>query len=105
MSLARVFGNFRPRLNIAPLLLTPGFAAIGYAIFGAIAGGVSLWAVPDLFIKAGWLRLANLVLTPTIAGLLMAMVGSWRRKREKTVIQLETFSYGFCFALKSQPLP
>jgi hypothetical protein len=48
MSLARVFGNFRPRLNIAPLLLTPGFAAIGYAIGGASA---AWWAV------AAWLAI------------------------------------------------
>ena len=48
MTLARVFGNFRPRLNITPLLLTPGFAAIGYAI-----GGISAawWAV------AAWLAI------------------------------------------------
>jgi len=30
-----VFGTFRPRLNVAPLLLTPGFAAIGYAVRGS----------------------------------------------------------------------
>lgn len=48
MSLARVFGNVRPRLNIAPLLLTPGFAAIGYAIGGASA---VWWAV------AAWLAI------------------------------------------------
>ena len=48
MSLARVFGKFRPRLNIAPLLLTPGCAAIGYAV-----GGISAawWAV------AAWLAI------------------------------------------------
>ena len=48
MSLARVFGNFRPRLNIVPLLLTPGVAAIGYAIGGAAA---AWWAV------AAWLAI------------------------------------------------
>jgi hypothetical protein len=48
MLIARVFGKFRPRLNITPLLLTPGFAAIGYAAGGAPAAG---WAV------AAWLAL------------------------------------------------
>jgi hypothetical protein len=46
MSKARVFGTFRPRLNIAPLLLTPGFAAIGYAVRGSQG---AWWAV------AAWL--------------------------------------------------
>jgi hypothetical protein len=46
MSKSRVFGTFRPRLNVAPLLLTPGFAAIGYAIGGSSG---AWWAV------AAWL--------------------------------------------------
>jgi fatty acid desaturase len=48
MTNVRLFGTFRPRLNIAPLLLTPGFAAIGYAIGGAQA---AWWAV------AAWLAI------------------------------------------------
>ena len=46
MSKARVFGTFRPRLNIAPLLLTPGFAAIGYAVRGSQGAcwAVAAWA-------------------------------------------------------------
>jgi len=45
MSDVPMFGKFRPRLNIVPLLLTPGFAAIGYAIGGAQAAwwGVAAW--------------------------------------------------------------
>jgi len=48
MSNVRVFGRFRPRLNLAPLLLTPGFAVIGYAVGGRSGAG---WAV------AAWLAL------------------------------------------------
>ena len=45
MSSNTLFGNFRPRLNVAPLLLTPGFAAIGYAVGGAQSAGwcVAAW--------------------------------------------------------------
>jgi hypothetical protein len=40
-----MFGRSRPRLNVFPLLLTPGFAAIGFAIGGAQAAwwGVAAW--------------------------------------------------------------
>jgi hypothetical protein len=48
MSNVRVFGQFRPRLNVAPLLLTPGLAAIGYAMDGRQG---AWWAV------AAWLAL------------------------------------------------
>ena len=46
MSHARMFGTFTPRLNVAPLLLTPGFAAIGYAIRGPQGAwwAVAAWA-------------------------------------------------------------
>jgi hypothetical protein len=81
-----------------PRPVRPLFAAIGYLIFGAAAGGLSVWLVPDLFIKPGWLRVANLLLTPLAAGLIMEAIGSWRERKEKEVIRLETFAYGFCFA-------
>ena len=73
-------------------------SAIGYLIFGATTGAISLLFVPDPFIKLEWLRVLNLVATPLVAGLVMAWVGSWRRHRNKTVIRLESFSYGLSFA-------
>ncbi len=48
MSSDSLFGKVRPRLNLAPLLLTPGIAAIGYAIGG---GRAAWWAI------AAWLAL------------------------------------------------
>ena len=57
-----------------------------------------MWLVPTLFIKTPWLRIANLALTPLAMGLLMDAVGSWREQREKAVLRLETFAYGFSFA-------
>ena len=76
----------------------PGLAALGYLTFGAVAGALSVWLVPTLFIKTPWLRLANLALTPLAMGFLMDAIGSWREQREKEVLRLETFAYGFCFA-------
>ncbi|MEZ0307660.1 MAG: hypothetical protein ACAH21_07020 [Ramlibacter sp.] len=81
-----------------PRPVRPWVAAIGYVIFGAVAGGLTVWLVPDLFIKAEWLKVANLVLTPVAAGLIMQAIGAWRERREKEVLRIETFAYGFCFA-------
>jgi H+/Cl- antiporter ClcA len=82
-----------------PKPVHPWLAAIGYAVYGAVAGALSLWLFPALFIKAHWLRAANLVLTPIIAGLVMSRMGSWRRRRDKDLIRLDTFAYGAFFAL------
>ena len=73
-------------------------AAIGYLTLGALAGWLSLWLVPEVFIKAPWLRWVNLLLTPLAAGLIMAWKGSRRGSQDKEVIRIESFSYGFCFA-------
>ena len=82
-----------------PKPLVPWLAAIGYFVWGAIAGGLSLWLFRGHFISAQWLRIANLVATPILAGFIMAKVGAWRQRREQEPIRLDSFSYGYCFAL------
>ena len=82
-----------------PKPIHPVLAAIGYVIFGAVAGGISVWVAPHLYLDAKWLRIANLIVTPLVAGCVMAAIGAWRRRHEKEVIRLETFTYGYCFAL------
>ncbi|GAB3403499.1 hypothetical protein NX774_20845 [Massilia agilis] len=77
---------------------TPWLAAIGYVILGALAGLVSVFLVPPLL--AGMhLRLANLALTPVFAGAVMVLIGAWRRRREQVVVRLDSFAYGYLFAL------
>lgn len=81
-----------------PKLLTPWLATIGYLAWGAIFGAISLWLFHGHFIQSQWLRVANLFLTPVIAGLIMAKIGAWRRNRDQEPIRLDSFSYGFSFA-------
>jgi len=82
-----------------PKPIHPWLAAIGYAIFGALTGALSLWLLPRLFIEEHWLRVTNVIITPVLAGIIMAWVGAWRRKHEKEVIRLDSFAYGWCFAI------
>jgi hypothetical protein len=97
-AIAELFGHSLKEPFRRPGPPRPWLAAIGYLIFGAIGGGISLWLLPDLFIESGWLRIANLLVTPLLSGLLMEAIGTWRRQRDKEVIRLESFAYGFCFA-------
>ena len=76
----------------------PWLTGLAYVILGAIAGTLSLWLFPALFIKRPWLRVVNLVATPLAAGALMAAIGAWRRRRNEDLILLDRFSYGFLFA-------
>jgi sterol desaturase/sphingolipid hydroxylase (fatty acid hydroxylase superfamily) len=97
-AIAELFGHALKEPFRRSRPVQPWLAAMGYLIFGAAAGGLTVWLVPDLFIKAAWLRVANLLLTPIAAGFIMEAIGSWRERREKEVLRLESFAYGFCFA-------
>ena len=77
----------------------PLVAGVGYAAFGAIAGGLSLWVFPNLFIASHLGRVANVVVTPILAGAAMAMLGAWRRRRDQSTVLLDRFAYAFIFAM------
>jgi hypothetical protein len=76
----------------------PWLAAIGYAGLGAIAGGISVWLVPALFMTSQKAQLLNLLVAPVFAVLVMMAIGSWRRSRGQELIRLDRFAYGWLFA-------
>jgi hypothetical protein len=72
-------------------------AAIGYGIFGIVAGAFSLWIFPNNLTDPS-LRLANLLVTPLLVGGLMVALGAWRTRRHQATIGLDKFVYGYLFA-------
>ncbi|MCP5158958.1 MAG: hypothetical protein H6974_01065 [Gammaproteobacteria bacterium] len=77
----------------------PWLAALGYGLFGALIGGLSLLIIPHHLISAGFSRIVNLVLTPVAVGVCMACFGAWRARRGDRVLRIDRFSYGYLFAL------
>jgi hypothetical protein len=75
------------------------FAILGYALMGALAGGLSLLLFPELFLATPQARVLNLISLPILAGGVMAMLGAWRQRREQQLIRLDRFAYGYLFAL------
>jgi hypothetical protein len=73
-------------------------AAIGHAILGALAGLATVLVVPALLADLH-LRIANLVVTPILAGVAMCHIGAWRPRREQELVRLDRFAYGYLFAL------
>lgn len=76
----------------------PVLAAIGYALLGAAAGGLSLLAFPHAFIANASGRTLNLVFTPLASGAIMAAIGALRRRKDQELVRLDRFSYGALFA-------
>ena len=76
----------------------PGMAGIGYLLFGALLGAVSLLVFPTHFAQGPW-RIVNLAVTPVMAGILMCQLGRWRAHRGQDVLRIDRFAYGYLFAL------
>ncbi len=77
----------------------PWLAALGYALFGAAFGGISLWLLPHHMVTHPLWRWVNLIVTPLAAGLCMAQLGAWRARRGQAVFRIDSFAYGYLFAL------
>lgn len=77
----------------------PWLAAVGYFLFGAIFGGLSLLAVSEYLVSVPKWRIINLIMTPVAVGLCMVAIGTWRAKRGQGVLRIDRFAYGFLFAL------
>lgn len=89
-SVKEVFRNSGPT--------NPVLAAIGYWILGIGAGWISLFLLSSSLLHHAVARAANLLMTPIAAGLIMALIGAWRRRKDQELIRLDRFSYGFLFA-------
>ncbi len=89
-----VLAPWRARDQVGPLV-----AVVGYQLYGAAVGGLSLLVFPAHLVADPGARQLNLVVTPVLSGLAMVGVGAWRRRHEQTLIRLDSFAYGWCFAM------
>jgi len=74
-------------------------STIGFIVWGAIAGGISLLILPKSPISNLALRQLNLLLAPLAAGGIMMLVGRRRDKKGQSLVKLDRFGYAFVFAL------
>jgi VIT1/CCC1 family predicted Fe2+/Mn2+ transporter len=103
----QIFGELLVELVLRPLAATfekrpnPVTAAFGYAMLGGIVGGLSLLLMPNHWLQNPGAQIANLIVSPIVAGIAMAIVGRWRESRGQELIRLDRFSYGYLFAFVS----
>jgi len=76
--------------------------AVGYALLGALAGVLSLLVHPHTLVRgehSTGFHGISLLVSPLITGLVMSSVGAILRRPGKKVVPVESFGYGFAFAL------
>ncbi len=77
----------------------PVLSTIGFILWGAMAGGISLLVFPTSPISNIAFRRANLIVTPLIAGGAMMLIGRLRDRKGSGLVKLDRFGYAFIFAL------
>jgi hypothetical protein len=77
----------------------PVFAGIGYALLGSIAGGLSLLIFPNALARSENFHGISLFISPVLTGLAMAGLGWLLERSGKRRLRLDSFVYGFVFAL------
>ena len=76
----------------------PLLASFGYAVLGALTGGLSLVIFPHPLIHPSKIHGVSLLIAPVVTGSVMAMTGSILHRQGKKASQIESFGYGFTFA-------
>src|SRR5690606_37432557 len=77
----------------------PLLSTVGFLLWGAIAGGISLFILPQSPISNPVFRKINVLLTPMVAGGVMMLIGRHRDKSGQTLVRLDRFGHAFAFAV------
>lgn len=77
----------------------PVLATVGYLILGTATGGISLLFLPHPLVHPSRFHGISLLISPLITGSIMSLIGYTLRRHGKQAAQIESFGYGFAFAL------
>ena len=77
----------------------PWLLGIGFAAFGAMAGGLSLWVMSNALLHVHGFRVAYVLFAPIAAGALSAAVARWRHRKDGLQWNIDRFANGYLFAL------
>jgi hypothetical protein len=77
----------------------PLLAGTLYLLIGIGFGVLTVLLFPHPFFHPSRFHGSSLVVSPVLTGLLMARIGLARRRKGQASVRLESFAYGFIFAL------
>ncbi|WP_058185839.1 hypothetical protein [Terracidiphilus gabretensis] len=81
------------------ITISPVFAAAGYLLLGVGFGAISVHIFPHHMVQPSRIHGISLIVSPFITGSIMRQIGLARRRKGANTVQIESFWYGFTFAL------
>jgi hypothetical protein len=79
--------------------INPVLAVMGYLLLGVGFGALSVFLFPHPLVHPSRFHGISLILSPLITGLIMSQIGLLHRHKGRDSLQIESFGYGFTFAL------
>ena len=73
-------------------------SSVPYAAAGFVVGIVSVAVFPHPLVRPARIHGISLIVSPLLTGLIMSQVGSLLRRRNRRVVQIDSFGCGFAFA-------
>jgi len=70
-----------------------------FTLLGLALSFVSILVLPQPLVRPSKFHGISLLISPVVTGLFMGFIGRTVRRRGRTPVQIESFAYGFTFAL------
>jgi hypothetical protein len=93
--LSRAFRLFNVKVRRAD----PVVATVTFGLVGVSSGFLSVFLFPHHLVHPTRLHGISLLISPILTGLLMAQIGRTVRRWGRQPVRIESFGYGFIFAL------
>ena len=98
-ALARAISRAVRRGMIGLRRANPVWATTSFALLGIGTGFLSILIFPHPLVHPSKVHGISLLISPLLTGLVMALIGRTVRRRGRTSVRIESFGYGFTFAL------
>ncbi|MGD0630688.1 MAG: hypothetical protein ABR987_15250 [Terracidiphilus sp.] len=80
-------------------VFSPVFAAAFYLLLGGASGAASLLLFPHPIFHPSRFHGISLLVSPVVTGFVMSQIGTVLRRNGRESVRIESFGYGFAFAL------
>lgn len=97
--LAGLLSRVLRRFCVTVRRANPVFATAIFALAGSAVGFLSAGVFPHPLIHPSRFHGISLLISPVLTGLAMAWIGRAWRRRGRASVRIESFGYGFTFAL------
>ena len=98
-ALAGLLSRLLRRFSVSVRRGNPVTATVVFTLVGVAFGFLTVWMFPHPLVHPSRFHGISLLISPLLTGLVMAWIGRAWRRRGRASVRIESFGYGFTFAL------